>query len=306
MPACGDRHQSRAKKNHVKTPEQPAPTQHSSGVTIAVLMPHAPVLVPALGDQRLSEVASTIDAMREVARRLIAANPDSLVAVSPHSPRLSDAFGIWTGPRLHGSLTQFGAPNASVSLPIDATLATALAAQAQRHGITTWEIKDQPLDHGAVVPLWFLAEAGWRGPTVVLSLNYPGEGGLQELGKAIAATATHTNSRIAFLASGDMSHRLTPGAPEGFQPRAQQFDQEFIATIKRGAYRDLRRFDPELQDLAAEDALDSTLIAVAAANWNALGHEVLSYEGPFGVGYGVAVLFAATPSQSRSSPSPSS
>ena len=49
----------------------------------------------------------------------------------------------------------------------------------------------------------------------------------------------------------------------------------------------------DLQDLAAEDAVDSTLVAAAAANWDAAGHEVLSYEGPFGVGYGVAILYQA-------------
>ena len=55
-------------------------------------------------------------------------------------------------------------------------------------------------------------------------------------------------------------------------------------------YRKLLEFDPELQDLAAEDAVDSTLVAAAAVNWNAADHELLSYEGPFGVGYGVAIL----------------
>jgi aromatic ring-opening dioxygenase LigB subunit len=148
------------------------------------------------------------------------------------------------------------------------------------------------------VPLWFLAEAGWHGPTVLLSLNYPGEGGLRELGESIATAAKETGRRIAFLASGDMSHRLKPGAPSGFDPRARSFDRQFMALVERGSYRELPRFDPELQELAAEDVVDSTVIAAAATNWNATGHEVLSYEGPFGVGYGVAVLFAR-PTQER-------
>ena len=32
------------------------------------------------------------------------------------------------------------------------------------------------------------------------------------------------------------------------------------------------------------------MIAASAVDWKATGHEVLNYEGPFGVGYGVAVL----------------
>jgi len=36
------------------------------------------------------------------------------------------------------------------------------------------------------------------------------------------------------------------------------------------------------------------VVAAAATEWSAASHNVLDYEGPFGVGYGVAVLFAAT------------
>ena len=128
---------------------------------------------------------------------------------------------------------------------------------------------------------------------MILSLNYPSEGGLRALGRALAAAAARLGKRIAVVASGDMSHRLTPDAPAGYDPRARQFDNEFIACLRRGAYGDLEHFDRKLQKLAGEDALDSTIVALAAVNWATTGHEVLSYEGPFGVGYGVAVLFDA-------------
>lgn len=264
-----------------------------AGVAIAVLMPHAPVLVPAVGGERLNEVASTVRAVREAARRVVAADPQSLVAISPHSPRQPGAFGVWTGSSLRGSLAQFGAPEVSVSFPIDHELSGAIVSEAMTRGVATWEISDEPLDHGAVVPLWFLAEAGWRGPTVLLSLNHPGEDGLREFGQAIAVAASKSGRRIAFLASGDMSHRLTPNAPAGFDPRARAFDRVFIALVDCGAYRELPGISPELQDLAAEDVLDSTVVAAAAAGWDSSGHRVLSYESPFGVGYGVAVLFTS-------------
>jgi len=48
------------------------------------------------------------------------------------------------------------------------------------------------------------------------------------------------------------------------------------------------------------------LIAAAAVDWRATGHKVLHYEGPFGVGYGVAILFAekSNPAGMRPDPSP--
>ena len=60
----------------------------------------------------------------------------------------------------------------------------------------------------------------------------------------------------------------------------------------------------ELREQAAEDAADSTIIAASAAGWQAVGHRVLNYEGPFGVGYGVAILFAEEPEPDAATISP--
>lgn len=67
-----------------------------------------------------------------------------------------------------------------------------------------------------------------------------------------------------------------------------------IDTILRGDYRALDEVDPTLELLAGEDALDSVLLAAGAWGFDATSHEVLSYEGPFGVGYGVAILHDTT------------
>ena len=254
-------------------------------------MPHAPVLIPRVGRRELKLTASSVAAMRVAAARLRRGRPEAVVVISPHSPRRRGAFGIWNGSRLWGDFGQFGVPDAIIELPNALSLMAECNTQARYVGVRTWEIPAQPLDHGALVPLWYLTEAGWTGPTAVVSLNYPGEGGSIELGRALRRAAMQLGQRIAVIASGDMSHRLTRYAPAGYGPRAQEFDREFIAYLRLGAYRGLEHFDAKLQALAGEDALDSTVVALAAANWEATGHEVLSYEGPFGVGYGVAVLF---------------
>lgn len=68
---------------------------------MAVLMPHAPILIPAVaGGERLHEADATARALRQAAVRVVAAAPQSVVLVSPHSPRQATAFGIWQGARL--------------------------------------------------------------------------------------------------------------------------------------------------------------------------------------------------------------
>ena len=63
-------------------------------IAFAGLMPHAPILVPDVGRERLAEVSATVRAMTTVSRRAIASQPDTIVLISPHSPRQSGAFGV--------------------------------------------------------------------------------------------------------------------------------------------------------------------------------------------------------------------
>ena len=253
-------------------------------------MPHAPILVPMVGGERSGEVEDTVAAMREAAARIVASSPDAVVLISPHSPRQQRAFGVWMHDRHVGSLGQFGAPKARFELPNDPEMIAYLETRAKEAGTALWAIEEDDLDHGAVVPLWFLCEAGWHGHTTILSLNYPGQGGCHELGRAIAQAAEECGRRVAVVASGDMSHRLQPGAPGGYHPEARRFDEAFIRLVEAGAAERLLSFDGSLQEIAGEDALDSTIVALGAAGDDMRGHRVLSYEGPFGVGYGVAIL----------------
>jgi AmmeMemoRadiSam system protein A/AmmeMemoRadiSam system protein B len=280
------------KTNLMSGPDTEKVTDHPVGVACAVLMPHAPILVPEVGGERAGAAAASQRAMRAAAQCVLDQRPDAVVLISPHSPRKAGAFGLWSDDPLRGSFAQFNAPQVAVTLSLDQPLARAIATEMAARDLQTWAIHRSPLDHGALVPLWFLAEAGWTGPTVVLGLNYPGENGLATLGAAIAAAAQKMSRRIAVVASGDMSHRLTENAPCGFHPQARRFDEDFIRLVRAGDYRGLENIDPDLRELAAEDAVDSTVIAAAAADWENAGHQVLNYEGPFGVGYGVATLFA--------------
>ena len=255
------------------------------------LLPHPPIILPEVGRERLDGCKSTVDACRDVACRMAAARPDRLFMVSPHSPRQGGAFGLWAGKRLRGDLGRFGAPGAAVDLPNDPEMIEALERAAKREGVATGSISPEPLDHGAVVPLWFLVEAGWDGPTSIASLPWrAAPEAMDAFGRALAEAAAGLDGRAALIASGDMSHCCKPDAPAGYHPRAVEFDRALTDLVAAGRLDAIGAIDPELRELAAEDAADSSQLVAAAIGYRPRGAEVVSYEHPFGVGYLVAVF----------------
>jgi len=100
------------------------------------------------------------------------------------------------------------------------------------------------------------------------------------------------NKRIAWVASGDMSHRLKEDGPYGLHPSGPKFDQEFIRLLKAKDVQGILNLSPILTEEAGECGLRSFcmllgVISALKANWKP---KVLSYEAPFGVGYLVARL----------------
>ena len=244
----------------------------------SALMCHAPIVLPAVGGARSGLCAATTRAMREVAARAVDSAPDRLVLVSPHTPRHPVAWAAWTGPHC-GDLSSFGAPELAIELPDAPEAAAAVGAEPVAEG---------GLDHGAMVPLLFLWEAGWRGPTALLGLPWQDPPDSAAVGRALATLP----GRTAVIASGDMSHRLKPGAPSGFHPRAQRFDDAFVAGLRGDDWS--AAVAAEQRGVAAEDVVDSVRVAMAAVP-GPLNAEVLSYEGPWGVGYTEAILYDPAP-----------
>jgi aromatic ring-opening dioxygenase LigB subunit len=251
-------------------------------------MCHAPIVIPALGRSSTERCHATTAAMAAAAERVAASGAERLVLLSPHAPRHLRAYGYYPGAELAGDFGRFGEPQLAASFAADLEATAAVAKQA---GVALLSIQAQGLDHGALVPLWFLREAGWRGRVSVFGFPWePGPGAHRRFGAALGAALAGLGTSWALLASGDCSHRLLPDAPAGYDPRAKDFDLKLAAGVREGREAALPAELAALRELAAEDVLDSLEIASAVLGEDRTGREVLSYEGPFGVGYLVAVL----------------
>jgi AmmeMemoRadiSam system protein A len=267
-------------------------------IPCSVLMCHAPIVIPDVAGHRARQCAETTRAMRDIASRICAHGPDAVVLVSPHGPRHATRWGICTQSPLSGNFGRFGADHIGVIVPGAPPAAARLTPIARAMRLTTREIAGDNLDHGALVPLYFLKQAGWDGPTLLIALPQSGTKSEERMGQAIARAADEAGERWVILASGDMSHRLNPNAPAGYHPLAKEFDRTFKTRIDAGDLRGACAIETELREIAAEDVIDSCAVAAGAVGYRSEGHRTYSYEGPFGVGYLEAVLQEEVPPHS--------
>jgi len=224
-------------------------------ISCAVLMCHAPIVVPPIGGLRKPDCAETTRAMREAARALVAHEPQLIVLVSPHAPRHQQSWGLVSAHELRGSFARFGFPQVDLRVRGSSQAADAITLAARGYGLSTRELPGDPLDHGTLVPLYFVHEAGYRGPVVVIAPPLPGLQTEVLFGEALREAASSLGERWAVLASGDMSHRLTTDAPLGYDPRGLRFDETFVEFVRAGDLRSAIGIDPGLADTAAEDVI---------------------------------------------------
>lgn len=257
-----------------------------------IIAPHPPIMVPSVGGRDSEMTSASAGAMREAARMLDEFAPDTVVVMSPHSPAARDAFIIDTSATTTGTFERFGAGGTRLSYRSDTEFARALLAELSAQGIDAIDRSIAPtlepgeLDHGVLVPMSILDPEG-KWPIVNLSLSWLSYRLHRRLGQSVAETAHRLDRRIAFVASGDCSHRLKPDAPAGYSPRAAEFDRLLVEHIGAGDFDGLMAIDPALIEEAGECGLRS-FITLGGAIPDAAAR-VLAYEAPWGVGYLTAV-----------------
>lgn len=263
---------------------------NGSSLVFVGIAPHPPIMVSEVGGARVAEVRASVDAMRDLTERIKASGAETIVLVSPHAPLERNTFVAYGGARLHGDFANFNAPQAIVESPVDEELLDALRQTAAEERYRVVLLEPQELDHGTAVPLYFLLRNGWAGRVVALGYSFLPDEDHVRFGECVRRAVDVTKRPTAFVASGDLSHRLKPGAPAGFDPEARRFDEQIVAALRANAPGQIPRIDQGLRRLAGECGYRSMLVALGAASAFEPDCEVISYEAPFGVGYLVAQL----------------
>ena len=243
-------------------------------------VPHPPLIVPGIG--KGDEIPDTRRAYRQIAAETEKINPETIVVISPHSILYGDYFHIAPGKGAEGDMGAFGAKNINFSVSYDEEFASHISDFAQKAGLPAGTLGERKpaLDHGVTVPLYFIKTRR----IVRISLSGLPVVDHYRLGMCIAEAGEHLDRNYVIIASGDMSHKLQ-GSHYGFAPEGPEFDNLTRVHMENGDIQRLIGLDPVLCERAAECGFKSIVMLAGAFDGCSVDIKVLSYDGPFGVGY---------------------
>jgi|LFRM01.2.fsa_nt_gb AmmeMemoRadiSam system protein A len=259
------------------------------------LMPHPPIIIPDVGKGEEKKIKKTIVACEKIAADIKEKAPETIVIITPHGLMFRDAISVSYDLNIAGSLYRFGAPNVAIKKEIDLEVVDKIAGLAKAEGIPLVKLDPKTiqaynrvleLDHGAMIPLYFIEKAYQTYKIVHLTYGLLPDIDLFRFGKLIKDALKSLNRKAVIIASGDLSHRLTKDGPYPFSPRGKEFDETLTSYLKKGDLLGIMKLDESFSEEAGECGLRSVRMLLGAINADFKG-ELLAYEGPFGVGYGV-------------------
>ncbi|EKU71184.1 AmmeMemoRadiSam system protein B [Selenomonas sp. F0473] len=261
-------------------------------IIAAYVVPHPPSILPEIGGGAEQKLMLTANAYERAMKEAAAAQPDTVIIASPHTVSYADYFHIAPGDAAMGDFAAFGASDIKVDAVYDEPFAKALEKAAGAAGLEAGPVggRNAALDHGVTVPLHFLQAHRTDFRLVRVGLSGLSPLAHYRFGMCIAQTAEALGRKTVFIASANLSHRLSPDAPQGFAPEGARFDKACMKYLEEGDFLKLLRIDPALAKAAGECGLRALWMMAGALDARALKIKKLSYQGTTGIGYGVVSL----------------
>ena len=249
-----------------------------------------------MGKGQEKAIQNTIDACNKVGEEIGNLKPETVVIITPHGTMFSDTIAISNEEHIKGDFSQFRDFDTYIEGRIDKEFNEELISICQKENIPAAGIdsnilrrfnRDYELDHGAMIPMYFINKYYTDYKIVHVTYAALSDIELYKFGMAIRESAKNLNKKIVFVASGDLSHRLSEEGPYEYSPEGEKFDKALLESLQKGDVLSVFNMDKYMVECAGECGLRSVFIMLGAMEGEEVKGKLLSYEGPFGVGYGV-------------------
>ena len=252
----------------------------------AFTVPHPPLIVPEVGHGRENSIIETIKAYENIAREIEEINPETIIISSPHAEAFSDCFSLSSGDVLRGDFGSFLAEEVSFVKDNDILLIEEIERIAKEKNFPAGRVlENKKLDHGVMVPLYFLRNL--KSKIIVVSLSLLSLPKHYEMGKIIQEAVNNLDRKTVFIASGDLSHKLKEYGPYGFIEEGPIYDKKIMNILATGDFLELLNFDINLINKASECGHRSFTIMAGVLDGIMVDAKKLSYQDVTGVGYGI-------------------
>lgn len=255
----------------------------------AYAVPHPPLAVPEVGGDGVLQIPETVRAMDEISREVSRLRPDTVIFFTPHSKAYADFFHVAAGTRATGDFLRFGAEKPVFSAENDVELVVEISKISREKNFPAGRVDEchsaTLLDHGVLVPMFYLNKFYADYKIVCVSQSGLDAAAHFRMGEIIAAAAAGLGRRVCVVASGDLSHKL--GGSYGFAPEGEIFDRDVMKFLRETDFDALLAMPRGLREAAAECGYGSFAMLAGVLAGCAVSAKQLSYECPFGVGYGV-------------------
>ncbi|MCR5670561.1 MAG: AmmeMemoRadiSam system protein A [Butyrivibrio sp.] len=265
------------------------------------MVPHPPLIVPAVGRGGEAQITDTSASYERVADMIAKLAPETIIITSPHATMYADYFHISPGNAATGSLSRFGASQVKFLEEYDEELVKEISDQAMKQGFpagTLGEV-DRELDHGTMVPLWFIRNKYKGGKIVRIGLSGLPLADHYRFGQMIQRAVEKTGRRAVVVASGDLSHKLQEYGPYGYAPEGPVYDHKIMDVCSRGAFGELFDFEESFCEKAAECGHRSFVIMAGTLDGLKVVATRLSHQDVTGVGYGVCTFVPGEADEKR-------
>ncbi|AOR23368.1 AmmeMemoRadiSam system protein A [Clostridium taeniosporum] len=260
------------------------------------LMPHPPIIIPDIGKGEEKKIELTSKSCDEIGKDISNLKPETIVIITPHSTMFSDAIAISNEHRIKGDLSKFRCSNIKMDIKIDTEFNNELIKLCTEFEVPVAPINSEflvrfnrkyELDHGTIVPLYFINKYYNDYNLVHVTYSMIGDLNLYKFGMNLKKAAEALNRKVVIIASGDLSHKLKNHGPYIYSPFGEKFDNELLNNLKNGDFLDVFNMNKDLIEEAGECGFNSTIILLGSMDGKEVKGDLLSYEGTFGVGYGV-------------------
>lgn len=268
----------------------------------AYIVPHPPLIVPAIGQGEEKKIQRTVDAYHKVAKEIGELKPETIIVITPHSVMYSDYIHISPGESGTGDFYNFDHPEITVTRPYDTEFVSLLVEEAEACNISAGTAGGEGytyMDHGVMVPLHFIEQYCENYKLVRISISGLTQKEHYAFGMCIQEVVERLGRNVVIVASGDLSHKLKSEGPYSYAPEGPAFDARVTADMATADFRDFFDFDEEFCDAAGECGMRGFIIMAGALDCIGVEPEFLTYEGPFGVGYGICMFHPVGPDENR-------